>query len=104
MEINWIDILLILVVAASAASGWYRGFIIGTLDLVRWVGSWLTALLLYRTIANWLDQITDWSDTWRLPISFLLLIRSSQASINLAGGQCLDRTRREHHESRLNRT
>ena len=104
MEINWIDILLIIVVAASAASGWYRGFIIGTLDLVCWVGSWMAALLLYRTIANWLALITDWSDTWRLPISFLLILVTAGILINLAGRSMLGRTRREHHESRLNRT
>lgn len=103
MEINWIDILLVLVVAASVAAGWHRGFIVGTLDLVRWVGSWLAALLFYRTVAEWLGAVTDWSDTWRLPVSFLLVLITSGFLINLAGRSLLGRTRREHHESGLNR-
>jgi uncharacterized protein YkwD/uncharacterized membrane protein required for colicin V production len=103
MNANWVDVVLILVVVAGLASGWYRGFLVGLLDLVRWVGSWLAALFLYQTLAAWLGQITDWTDTWRLPIAFLLVLFIAGIAIQAAGAALLRRVRREHHEGQANR-
>jgi hypothetical protein len=44
------------------------------LDLVRWIGSWLAALVFYPTLAGWLGVVTDWTETWRLPIAFLIVL------------------------------
>jgi len=49
---NLIDAGLVLVVALSALSGYSRGFLLSLLDLVRWIGGWVLALLLYRPISN----------------------------------------------------
>ena len=65
MDFNWIDLVLVLIIIVSAGIGWRRGFIFSILDLVRWLGSWLTALLLYKPLSNWLTYVVDWSDVWR---------------------------------------
>ena len=57
MSFNLVDIVLVLVIAANAVLGWRRGFILSMLDLVRWVGSWLTALYLYKPVARFLASI-----------------------------------------------
>ena len=103
MSINWLDIVLVLVIVASVASGWYRGFLVGVLDLVRWVGSWLAAIMFYQTVAGWLGAVTDWTETWRRPISFLIVLFTAGILIQIAGNAILRRVRREHHESTINR-
>jgi uncharacterized protein YkwD len=103
MSVNWIDILLVLVIAVSVATGWYRGFIAGMLDLVRWVGSWLAALLFYGTVAGWLGAVTDWTETWRLPIAFLIVLVTAGIVIQTAGRALITRIPREYHERRANR-
>ena len=54
MTINYIDALLVVVMLLSAAAGWRRGFILGLLDLARWVGSLLVGLRYYQPLAHWL--------------------------------------------------
>ncbi len=103
MDLNWIDVLLLLLIAASIVMGWYRGFFVGLLDLLRWVGSWLAAVLFYQTVANWLRAVTDWTDTWRLPLAFLIVLLTASLLIQWAGATLLRKIPREHHLSRVNR-
>ena len=51
MMVNYIDLLLVVVVLLSAFYGWYRGFILGLLDLLRWIGSLLVGLRFYQPVA-----------------------------------------------------
>jgi uncharacterized protein YkwD len=103
MGINWIDILLVAVIAISVAAGWHRGFIVGILDLFRWVASWLAALLFYKPVTSWLGSVTDWTETWRAPIAFLFILIAAGFLIQLAGRALLRRIPRDYHERRLNR-
>jgi uncharacterized membrane protein required for colicin V production len=51
---NWVDLVLILVILLAIWGGWRRGFILGTLDLVNWLGSVLLGFLFYPYLANFL--------------------------------------------------
>jgi uncharacterized protein YkwD len=104
MEINWVDILLVLLILLSVAAGWQRGFILSVLDLVRWVASWLAGLLFYRTVSGWLGYLTDWTETWRNPVAFLLILFITGALIQLLGRAILRRIPKEAHRHRLNHT
>jgi uncharacterized protein YkwD len=103
MPLNWVDLLLIAVVAFSVYAGWRRGFILSVLDLVRWIGSWLSALLLYRYVDLALANATDWTETWRLPISFVAVLLTASFLIHYLGRLLLRRVRRDAHEHRANR-
>lgn len=103
MGLNWIDILLLIVIALSVAVGWHRGFIVGILDLFRWVVSWLAALLFYKLLASWLGSVTDWTEMWRAPIAFLFVLITAGFLIQLAGRALLRRVPADYHERRLNR-
>jgi uncharacterized protein YkwD len=54
-------------------TGWYRGFILGILDLIRWVGSLLLAFTFYPYLANWLARYTSWNNLLLPPVAFLLV-------------------------------
>jgi uncharacterized protein YkwD len=103
MPFNFLDIFLLLVVIVSAALGWQRGFILSGIDLIRWVGSWLAALLLYRPISAALGAITDWTEIWRNPIAFLLVAVTVSALIQTLAYLFLKRTSRDAHSRRTNR-
>jgi uncharacterized protein YkwD len=101
--INWIDIFLVLVIVLSALSGWRRGFLLGFVDLVRLIGSWVVALLLYRPLSNLLGVITDWEEIWRLPIALVFLVVLSGILIHALGRRLIKRVPREYHLRRANR-
>jgi uncharacterized protein YkwD len=103
MNLNWVDVLLILIVLISAAVGWRRGFILSLLDVFRWLGSWLLALLLYRPLSGVLGYAVDWNEIWRQPMAFLLLLFTSSILIQLAGRAVIGRLPPRVHYSILNR-
>lgn len=71
--LNWIDLLLLFLILSSILTGWYRGFIIGVMDLLRWVGSLLLGLRFYAGVAHWLSGVVDWNPAWLPPLAFFLV-------------------------------
>ena len=102
MAFNYIDILLVLIVLLSVWGGWQRGFILGLLDLTRWILSFLAALYFYQPVAVWLDLITGWSETWNNPFAFILIFIIAGVIIQLLGNFLLKRVSKETHEHRIN--
>jgi uncharacterized protein YkwD len=100
---NWVDIVLLLIIVANVAGGWHRGFVVSFLDLVRWIGSWLLALFLYKPFSDSLGYITDWTDTWRRPIGFLIVLTLSSILIYILARGILRRTHPEIHRHPINR-
>ncbi|HEV3469959.1 MAG TPA: CvpA family protein [Pyrinomonadaceae bacterium] len=104
MNVTFVDILLVLVVALSVWNGWHRGFVAGLLDLVRWAGSLLAAVRFYQPVARWLGPRVDfWSDAWDMPVAFLLVAFVVGVLIHLAGAALLSRMSPRAHERPLNR-
>src|SRR6266404_6134842 len=103
MGLGWIDILLLLIVALSVVSGWHRGFILSRLDLVRWVGSWLAALVLYRPVSIGIGYLVDWGETWTAPVAFILVVILTGILIQRLGWAVVRRVPREIHKHRINR-
>lgn len=100
---NLIDLFLILVVLLSILFGWQRGFILGLLDLVRWIGSLLIGLRFYQPVARWLSSALGWSDVWAVPAGFLLVAMIAGVLIHLLGYALLRRLPRGTHHHRLNK-
>jgi uncharacterized protein YkwD len=103
MSFNWIDLILVLIILLSAAVGWQRGFILSVLDLVRWVGSWLAGLVLYKWVSGWLAAVTDWSETFRNPIAFMIVVVVAGVLIQMIGRLLIRRIPRDVHLGRTNR-
>ncbi|GAA4330443.1 CvpA family protein [Flaviaesturariibacter amylovorans] len=80
---NVIDILLILVLAASLWSGWQRGFLIGFLELIGWGGSLLAAFFGYPYLAGWLQSVVPSWGAWLQPLSFVLIVLAARGLFGL---------------------
>src|SRR3982751_2680937 len=68
---NWVDLGLIAVVILAVLGGFYRGFILGTLDLVNLIGSILLAFMFYPYAARGLNSLFPAIGAWLLPVAFL---------------------------------
>ena len=102
MTINWFDILIIALIAVNIALGWKRGFILSILDLIRWIGSWLAALIFYKYVSTALAAVTDWTETWRAPLAFVFVLLVFSALIHAVGRRILRQVKREHHDHQIN--
>ena len=103
MTFNFIDILLVLIVLLSVWGGWRRGFILGFLDLIRWITSFLAALYFYQPLAEWLGLMTGWSQTWNQPLAFLLIVIIVGLIVQLLGNVLLKRISKDVHDHLVNR-
>ena len=103
MDINYIDVLLVLVVLSSIFFGWHRGFILGLLDLVRWIASFLAALYFYQPVANLIGGATGIESVWSQPLAFILILIAASLLIQYLGTLFLARMSPDIHERRVNR-
>ncbi|WP_066838587.1 CvpA family protein [Rufibacter ruber] len=100
---NYIDLLLAFIILSSLFTGWYRGFVYGVLDLVRWVGSLLIGLRFYPTMAQWLGKLVDWSQIWLLPLSFFIVAVLASVLIQSLGNLLLAQLPPSVHRNKGNR-
>jgi uncharacterized protein YkwD len=70
---NWIDFTLILVILLAIIAGWYRGFIIGSLNLITWVGSLALGYTFYPYLERGLERFLD-IGVWLRPLAFLITV------------------------------
>lgn len=103
MNFNYIDAVLILIVLLSAFFGWHRGFILGLLDLIRWIGSFLAALYFYQPVSLWIGGLTGWESVWNQPLAFILLLVLAGLFIQFLGNLILQRLPRDIHERGVNK-
>ena len=68
---NWVDLLLIVVALFPVISGWHRGFLLGSIDLLTWLGSLVLAYIFYPYAADGLARISHFG-VWLLPLAFIL--------------------------------
>lgn len=67
---NWVDIVIILIVLLAVWAGWSRGFLLGSLDLLTWIGSLVLGYVFYPSMAGFLDRIFNLG-VWLLPAAFV---------------------------------
>lgn len=68
---NWIDVSLLIIFLLAMLAGWYRGFILGSLDLLSWAGSLALGYIFYSYTAEALSKMVT-IGVWLLPVSFIL--------------------------------
>lgn len=103
MSFNLIDALLIFIVLLSVIFGWQRGFILGLLDLLRWIGSLLAALYFYQPVSRLLARFVDWSEIWTQPLAFVFIVVAVGLVIQILGNFLLKRLSPDVHKSQTNR-
>ena len=70
---NWVDLALVVIFLLAVWAGYHRGFILGSLDLMSWAGSFITAYMLYGYTKVLLEKLFDLK-VWLLPVSFILTL------------------------------
>jgi uncharacterized protein YkwD/uncharacterized membrane protein required for colicin V production len=104
MAFNIIDILLLLVVLLSVLGGYWRGFILGLLDLLGWVLSLFAGLRFYQPVARSLSTyIQSLTQIWSRPIAFILIAVIVRVAVHLFGRVILKRFPKDIHQRRFNR-
>jgi uncharacterized protein YkwD len=82
---NWVDIILLLVILVSVLAGWRRGFILGSLDLLTWIGSVVLAFAFYSYTARILDNFIS-IGVWLLPVAFIITAIVARILLGIAVG------------------
>ena len=70
---NWVDLALLAIFLLAVWAGYHRGFILGSLDLASWAGSFIAAYMLFGYTKVLLEKLFD-LNVWLLPVSFLLTL------------------------------
>ena len=99
---NFVDILLLLIIVGSAINGARRGFILGVLDLIRWVGCLVIGLRFYPDVADFLALFLDWEDVWLTPLAFFVVVLLAGILISYLESLLLGRLHPEVHGRKLN--
>jgi uncharacterized protein YkwD len=104
MAFNIIDILLLLVLLLSVLGGYWRGFILGALDMLGWVLSLLAGLRFYQPVAHSLSAyIQSLPQIWSRPIAFVLIAVIVRVAVHFLGRVILRRLPKDIHQRRFNR-
>jgi len=98
MSLNFIDILLIALIALNLLHGYRRGFILGVLDLAGWVLALLAGLRYYEPVSRVLGPLELWSEVWDQPIAFILVALFVGLMFHLIAHALLKRLSPEVHE------
>jgi uncharacterized protein YkwD len=99
---NWVHIVLVLVILLSVWTGWNRGFLLGSLDLLTWIGSLVLGYLFYSYTAAGLARLFD-LNVWLLPVSFILTTIVARIMIGLVTRYIVRAIPERVNEGRLNK-
>ncbi len=103
MNVNYVDLLLILLVWLSIVHGSRRGFLLGMFGLLRLIASFWLALRFYQPLARWLSSRAVWADVWDRPIAFVLIAVGTSILIASLESMVLRRVPKEAHARPGNR-
>lgn len=99
---NYVDIILLLVMALAVWVGWQRGFIIGTINLIVWIGSLLAGFFFYKYAGEFLKTSFPSLGVWTLPIAFISIIIIARILLGLIFNAILRRTPHKAHAHGVN--
>jgi uncharacterized protein YkwD len=99
---NWVDVVLVSVLLLAIWSGWHRGFILGTLDLLTWTGSIVLGFIFHPYAARGIEKILTLG-VWLLPVAFLLTTIVARILIGVITKRILHIIPRNTHHDAINR-
>ncbi|MBV9961311.1 MAG: CvpA family protein [Parafilimonas sp.] len=99
---NWIDVLLIVIILVSVWSGWQRGFLVGSLELLGWLASVCAGFIFYPYVAAFLDKYVPSLGVWTLPLSLIIVIIIARLILSFIINALLSTTTASMHRSSIN--
>jgi uncharacterized protein YkwD len=100
---NWIDVLLMLVIILAAWGGYKKGFILGSLELMSWLGSLAAAFWLYQYLSRLLQMIIPSLGVWTMPLAFLITLIVARIIFSLIVSKVLQQAHRDAHYTVANK-
>jgi len=100
---NLIDAFLVIIILLSVWSGFQKGFILQTFDLVTWLGSLLAGFFFYKYIAIIIEKIIPSLGVWIVPVSFIITIIIARIIISLIVSFLLKATPKTAHHHGVNK-
>ncbi|OQP53769.1 CvpA family protein [Niastella populi] len=95
---NWVDILLLIVVAYGIWDGWQKGFILELLYLLSLVISIAVTFLLYPYPTIFINKYIPALGSWALPFAFIITYVLMRVLTNLLTNKTLHRIPAETHD------
>lgn len=99
---NWIDGLIILVILIFVYSGWRKGFLAGSLELLSWASSVCIAFVGYPYLSDVLAKNFPGLGLWSTPLSFILIIVLTRILLAVIIYHILKITPKHVHHNPLN--
>ncbi|GAB3181362.1 CvpA family protein [Telluribacter humicola] len=103
MELSYVDWILLLIILLSVWSGWQRGFILGLVNLLTLIGSFLIAIALYKYLAIFLERYFPTLGAWNLPVSFFITLILARILLSSITGRVLGNVPLQAHTHGVNR-
>lgn len=100
---NWIDILLIIIILLAVWSGWQKGFLTGSLELLGWLGSICAGFAFYPYAAMLFEKYLPSLGAWTLPLSLIFVIIVARLLLSFLINAILNATTARMHRSSVNR-
>lgn len=100
---NYINALLLIIVAVSVWAGVMRGFIISALSLISWVGSLVIGIYTYSYLSTLLLKIWPSAGVWSAPLAFIVLVIVGRLILDTLATKVLEKTPARVHASLTNR-
>ena len=100
---NYVDIILLLIMALAVWGGWRKGFIIGSINLIVWIGSLLAGFFLYQYAGELLKANFPKLGAWTLPIAFFSIVVITRLVLGAICNLILRKTPNQAHAHGVNR-
>ncbi len=100
---NYVDLLMAVVVLLSVMSGWYKGFITGTVHLIAWAGSLLAGFFFYPYAGEFFQKYIPSLGVWTLPFAFIITIIIARIILAIILNMVVSTTPAQVHYSNVNR-
>ena len=100
---NWIDLVLVVNILLSVISGFTKGFVIGFLNLITWLGSVLIGFFFYIHVAAFIESFTTAMGVWTRPVAFIGTVIFARIIISLITDRLLHLTPERTHGDSFNK-
>jgi len=100
---NYVDIVLLLIMVLAIWGGWKKGFILGTVNLLVWIGSLVLGFFFYTFLAGILQGFAPGLGVWTIPLSFIITIILARILLALIFNLILRQTPETVHGHGANR-
>jgi uncharacterized protein YkwD len=100
---NLIDLIIIAIVLFSVWIGYQKGFVLGTVQLITWLGSLIAGYVFYQYVAVFLQRFFPALNVWTLPVAFILTVILSRIILSLLMNRVAYNTPDRVHQNPANR-